>query len=269
MRMHNLTQKLQVIAEMRVLTTSQFCDSLGTSLQVGRRWIRQLEQKQYIRKFNAPFTGSRGRSEQLLQLEKKGSRLLASELLNKIAHEDLDQSLVKHQLLLNSIRTHFQPNVNETGGREMQFWGFNSLISSPLPIRENLDLPKGHSIDFIPDAVMCLRQGSKSCLFYVEADCGSESLSSESATSIEEKVHNYILHRGHSGHLRWKEYWPDLLTGYRVLFVTQDTQRSMQILKLLNEHRYTHFLWVTDIDTLTSKGTWLIPHQNNKGHIIW
>ena len=253
-----MEEKLLKITDARILSTSQFSHMCNTSMQVGRRWLRRLQASGYITKKPVPLSGKRGRSEQVFSLTGKGFRKLkeAKRLASRAREEEClaNGISINHQMLLNSIRVAFTQTVQNNPLIKVQFLAFNSPLNQSIRERVPIDPQQTTFRDFEPDATVCLQRRTDSCLFYVEADCGTESLKSNNPNGLSEKIINYSIQRGLSAHMHWEKKFGKLKQGFRVLFVTQDTLRAQQIVRLLGNYTNSDFIWTSDIKSMQAKG---------------
>ncbi len=112
---------------------------------------------------------------------------------------------------------------------------------------------------FTPDAVFATTDGveGKTLLFFLEVDCGTETLSSpqRDMRDIRQKILNY---QWYFQSLKYKRYEEILKTpylrGFRLLFLTKTAGRLAALCKLTQEMQPSYFIWLTEQERMFSDG---------------
>ena len=127
------------------------------------------------------------------------------------------------------------------------------VSTSPFHDRPYLcKIPKhpGGSLDcsFAPDISMKLTKGEKSLLFFVEIDCGTESLTGQ--RSVKEKIERYRIYRGTNLYKYFEKPFEAHFNGFRVLFVAPNHTRLKQLCTVTRSNTPSDFVWLTKLDSV-------------------
>ena len=111
---------------------------------------------------------------------------------------------------------------------------------------------------FTPDGVFTITDTveNKSLLFFLEADCGSESLASTERhiKDVRQKIANYSAYFDNLGYKRYEEFWKCRLNGFRLLFVTNALSRLNNLCRLVREMPPSDFIWLTQSQAIFKEG---------------
>ena len=115
-------------------------------------------------------------------------------------------------------------------------------------------------VEFEPDGVFSITdtQASKSVLFFLEVDMGTEPLVSHRGPSkgVRQKIAAYQAYfRGHC-YKRYDHLWEACFRGFRLLFLANTGSRTMSLRKLAAETPPSDFIWLTDRQSMLSHGVW-------------
>ncbi len=263
---------LASVAEYRVLSVRHTAALLRRNTQALRRRLHQLEEQGMIRMESRSFASRRGRPEQLLSIGRTGIDVLKAE---KILNPDFPDSQVtiedlhclEHHLLVNDLRMQLlrvQEIIPTLKTR------FLSPISPLLPRTSN-DLPLVRErfraegapdgwVQFIPDGVLSVTdtKADKTVLFFLEADMGTETLVSaqHAAKAVRQKIINYQACFQNEHYRRYERIWNCRLRGFRLLFLTNSSQRMAALCRLVRDMRPSDFVWLTDRKSMTERGIW-------------
>lgn len=117
---------------------------------------------------------------------------------------------------------------------------------------------------FIPDGVISITDASrnKTVLFYLEADMGTEPLSSDrqERSSIEKKIRIYQDHFRRGEYKRFEKAWACQLKGFRVLLVSHAQTSLDRLCRKVRSMPPSNFIWLTHRGQLCNQGL---------GHPIW
>ncbi|OHB50848.1 MAG: hypothetical protein A2Y10_15695 [Planctomycetes bacterium GWF2_41_51] len=258
---------LKTIAEHILLASNQLMVLSNRNIQSLRRKLSTLEKQGYILAQLHQFGRGRGRPDRIFSLTKQGIGILKSE--GVIAENILDEkvlaesiSAVDHQMMINWFRVHLVYLEKIISRLKIQFLSCSSPF---LPETES-----GHcfiqdfAIDatsrksFIPDGVFIITDTieNKSLLFFLEADCGSESLASAERhiKDVRQKIINYGAYFDKLGYKRYEESWNCRFNGFRLLFITNALSRLNNLCRLVREMPPSDFIWLTQNQAVFKEG---------------
>jgi len=263
-------ETLESIAEYRILTVSQIAAMFHKNRQVVRRRLRELEEKGLIEVASYEFGRGCGRPEKSMSLTKCGVDILKDKGL--LCHEVPDEKVlvgkyfcVDHQLLLNWFRIHLNQIERVLPRITIKFLAHNSpfLPKGPndhLFITDYSPVPDSgeQGVKFTPDGVLgtCDSIQKKTCLSFLEVDCGTETLASpkRDMTDIRQKIINYQWYFETEGYKRYEEVFKRKLIGFRLLFLTSTYGRLVALCKLTREMFPTNFVYLTECSRLFPEG---------------
>lgn len=174
--------------------------------------------------------------------------------------------LIDHQLLLNWFRIHLGQTKRLIQGLSIRFLSYNSPLAPLGPDGRVITTdysPIGRrtirEVKFTPDAVFATTDAveGKTLLFFLEVDCGTETLSSpqRDMTDIRQKILNY---QWYFQSLKYKRYEAIFETshlhGFRLLFLTKTAGRLAALCKLAQEMQPSYFIWLTEQERMFSDG---------------
>jgi len=114
-------------------------------------------------------------------------------------------------------------------------------------------------VKFTPDAVFVTTDSTegRTLLFFLEVDCGTETLSSpqRDMTDIRQKILNYQWYFQTLKYKRYEEIFEtSYLRGFRLLFLTKTAGRLAALCKLTQEMQPSYFIWLTEQERMFSDG---------------
>jgi len=259
---------LETVAEFRVLTPSQISVFFRKNKQVVWRRLHILEKEGMIQVVKREFGRRRGRPENSLGLTECGFKVLKEkEILDeKITYEKVSSvstDNTDHQSLLNWFRIHLEHIEKALPRMKIKVMAYNSpflpkcpndriFITNFLPCSDN-----ERGIKFTPDAVICTNDSvtGKSCLFFLEVDCGTETIASpkRDMTDIRQKISNYGTYFDSLGYKHYEDVFKNNFNGFRLLFLTHTSGRLAALCKLTQEIPSTDFVWLTDFNSIIEK----------------
>ena len=222
--MTHATARLHFLSELisyRCLTIRQ-CDAVGlASMQMARKYVRELVREKLVSITPFQTEGNNGRPENLILPTPKGLKSIGS------AGKPIEQRLFAHQYYLNWCRIRL--GALEQFGLQVQFY------TRPIG-------------DLWPDGTLVLRskKRNKSLLFFVEMDMGTESLSGE----LQSKV---LAYQGLFRSGAYTELGPSF-HGFRVLFVFSDRNRLRGFTRLCERVGPCLFVWSAAFESLDTSG---------------
>ncbi len=257
---------LKLLAEYRVLLTTQVALLGGTGLRAAQKNIMKLRDKGYLILCFHDFTGIRGRPEGVCSLTDRGAELLKKEGLIDAEIENhliTGEAIVhvSHELLVNWFRIHLLQIDNHIPDLQTEFISattpFQPLNADGLPIIA--DRVSGNDADggFIPDGVFYIasEKQNKRLLFFLEADRSTESIvSAQNPVNISQKIRGYRSYFQTKGYKRYEKEWTADLNGFRVLFLTNTPQRKESISSFLRTNPSLNFIWITDKEQMLRHG---------------
>jgi len=261
---------LKCLAEYRMLTMGQLAAVLGKGIQTVRRRLRDFGRQELLVKIGQESGRKRGRPESLVALTRQGVHLLKEKgLIDRNVQDErivLDNLCgVDHQVLLNWFRIHLMQVERVMPGLRIKFLSHNSPFL-PNPTRGCMYLtdsspaegPAGGEVRFTPDAVFGTTDSvaGKTCLFFLEVDCGTETLASprRDMTDIRQKVVNYQWYFRNQRYKRHEQVFGCALRGFRLLFLTTTLGRLTAMCGLIQEMPPSNFIWLTCSERLFADG---------------
>jgi hypothetical protein len=109
-----------------------------------------------------------------------------------------------------------------------------------------------------PDAAfsICDTTQDKTVLFFLEVDRGTEITASPKRTSgdIRQKILRYGTCFDTCAYKKYEELWHCQLNGFRLLFVTADTARLINLCLLVQAMPPSEYIWLTAADRMFADG---------------
>ena len=262
---------LEHLAEYRILTMSQLAAVGQKTKPAVRKRVRDLKKEGLVKVACNELGQNFGRPESLLALTEQGGEILKEK--NLIAKDmpyeyvgPTSDRLIDHQLLLNWFRVHLGQIERILPQLSVRFLAYNSPLvphgsdgrvittdSSPIgrkTIRE---------VRFTPDAVFTITNAvdSKTLLFFLEVDCGTETLSSpqRDMKDIRQKILNYQWYFQSLKYKRYEQIFKtSCLHGFRLLFLSKTVGRLAALCRLTQEMQPSIFIWLTEQGRMFSEG---------------
>jgi len=261
---------LECIADHRMLTVTQLMAIFQKSAHVVRRRLRDLEKEGLVEVIGHELGRGRGRPESSLGLTKQGVDILRDKgLIDRTVPYDKVVAdgifCADHQLLLNWFRIHLAQIERVLPRLSVKFLACNSPYSlqgsdGPVSISDCSPVPgRGiQEVKFTPDAVFATFDSieSKMCLFFLEVDCGTETMASpkRDMTDIRQKILNYQWYFRTLRYKRYEGMFHCSLRGFRLLFLTNSLGRLTALCKLAHEMPPSDFVWLTECSRLFPDG---------------
>ena len=261
---------LACLADFRMLTVTQLAAIFQKSGHAVRRRIRGLEEEGLVEVIGHEYGRGRGRPESSLGLTEQGVDILREKGLidrtvpcDKVVADGI--FCAGHQLLLNWFRIHLAQVERVLPRLTVKFLAHNSPYFPQGPdgsvsITDSSPVP-GHGIQevkFTPDAVFatCDSAESKTCLFFLEVDCGTETMASpkRDMTDIRQKIVNYQFYFRSARYKRYEGVFHCSLRGFRLLFLTHSLGRLTALCRLVQEMPPSDFIWLTECSRLFPDG---------------
>ena len=261
---------LEAIAEYRVLTVNQLATVVSCNRQVGRRYLKALEEAGLVQLSLRGIGRGRGRPERVASLTDQGVDLLRSEgvFTWEVPHHHVTAETLRnleHQILLNWFRVHLVHVEKHMPKSWIRFLASTSpflrrdskersMIFDSAPIAGGSD----EMVGFTPDGVWSLtdRECGQTVLFFLEVDMGTESIISpqHNMQDIQQKVLNYSSYFDSNRYKRYEQTWGCELKGFRLLFLTHTITRLTALCNLAREMPETDFVWLTEQSRLFELG---------------
>jgi len=262
---------LKHLSDHRILTMAQLAAVLQKNKPAVRKRVRDLRKEGFVEVRANELGQSFGRPESLIALTEQGAHNLKE---NKLIAEDVPYEsigpvsprLIDHQILLNWFRIHLCQIEHTLRRVSIKFLAYNSALApqgSDGRVITTDCSPVGRKIirevKFTPDGVFATHDATsgKTLLFFLEVDCGTETLSSpqRDMKDIRQKILNYQWYF-HS--LKYKRYEAIFKTshlrGFRLLFLTKTAGRLAALCKLTQEMEPSRFIWLTEQERLFNDG---------------
>ena len=258
-------------AEYRILSVAQLAAVFRKSEAVIRRRCRELKKEGLIQAINNKLVQDLGRPKSFFALTERGVDILRVKALigEDMLYENVgpvSNRLIDHQLLVNWFRIHLNEIDKVQSSPTLKFWSYNSPFvprkeDGSLIITDYSSIGRitVRQVRFTPDAmfIMTNATGDKSMLFFLEADCGTETLSSPQCdiSDIRQKILNY---QWYFQTLKYKRYEGifkvPFLHGFRVLFLAKTVGRLAALCKLTQQMAPTPFICLTEQQRLFEDG---------------
>jgi len=257
---------LKLIAEYRVLLTTQVALLSGTGQRAAEKATQMLRDRGYLTFSHYEFEGNRGRPRGVCSLTDRGAELLQRESLidaeipnHRMTGEEIVH--VSHELLVNWFRIHLLQIDNHIPDLHTEFISattpFQPLTNDGIPMIADRVSGNAAADGFIPDGVFSIRheQQNKRLLFFLEADLCTESIvSAQNPVNISQKIRSYRSYFQTKGYKRYEKMWMEDLDGFRVLFLTNTPQRKEAICGFLRTNSSLNFVWITDKEQMFRHG---------------
>ena len=259
---------LSLIASHRLLTLDQVAMAHGGHRDAVSKRLCSLEERAYLTSRSGCSRGP-GRPEKLVSLTEGGLQLLKDKRVLAVtvsAGETLapkDGSL-DHLLLTNWVLVHLAAMCRRVPIIDSAFLSYATAAEKPGDqsawlIREQVQLPESPKLTrFAPDIVFRLTHSelSKSLLFFVEVDRGSEALSNRNRApgDLRHKIRCYQEYFTSDGYKRYEALWNTSFNGFRLLFLAHSQNRLAAICRIVREMPPSDFIWATDFARLRSTG---------------
>jgi len=250
---------------------TQLAEVLQKNKPTVRKRIRDLRKEGFVEVISNEFGQSFGRPESLIGLTEQGADNLKENrlLAEHVPYENIGSvspRFINHQLLLNWFRIHLEQTRQTIEGLRIRFLAYNSALvprgSDGCVITADCS-PIGRKtvreVRFTPDGVFATTHSNenKILLFFLEVDCGTETLSSpqRDMKDIRQKILKY---QWYFQSLKYKRYEAIFetshLRGFRVLFLTKTAGRLAALCKLTQEMQPSRFVWLTEQQRMFNDG---------------
>jgi len=254
---------LEHLADYRILAMSQLAAILHKSRPTTSKRLRDLKREGFVEVASNAFGHGQGRPENLLSLTEHGLDILKGKniIATDVSYEDvgpISTRLTDHQLLLNWFRIHLNQVQSVVRQLRTRFLAHNSPFvprrpdggvitadSSPIgrrDVREKWFTPDGVFVTADADQ-------SKGLLFFLEVDCGTETLSSpqHDLADIRQKILNYQWYFRSLKYKRYEHIFKmPRLRGFRLLFLAKTAGRLAALCRLTQQMRPSDFIWLTE-----------------------
>ena len=265
---------LTALLKYRILAISQLAYLCFPSKQMARKKIREYVKNGLIERLQQNFNGEPGRPENVYTLTQKGIKIIRDQDAISFSKDlkSYDKSNlfdIDHQLLLNWIKIHLQ-NV----GSQISVIHTHFLSQVEFPDYYTIDISVSKmGSALIPDGIFSITntRQSKSLLFFLEIDMGTEALSSANPgkKDIRKKVLAYQFIFKNKLYSKFEKPFNGMFNGFRTLFVTNTSHRSRQISRLVKSFKMTDFIWITDKQSVFKNGIsaeiWTKGGKDNDG----
>ena len=258
------------IAEFRLLTPRQLAAITQRNSISVRRRISVFEHESLIQTMTHVSRRNPGRPERLISLKEKGVELLQyrgflekSTPKEKIYAHGIHH--LDHQILVNWFRVHLGFIESKIPRLSMKFLSptspflgsdthGNPFVYDRIPS----DHDSGKFIGIIPDGVFSITDSeqSKTLLFFLEVDMGTESIAGARPVSndVRQKILNYQGYFQCARYKRYEEEWECKLNGFRLLVLVNTNARLVALCRLVKEMPPSDFIWLTDQEQMFKHG---------------
>ena len=267
-------QLFKTMASFRLLTARQAAYILERNGKATHRRLKVLQQMDMVRNHGAhmPQFGS-GRPGDVYGLAEAGVRCLVKhgkldgKVNTGLVTGDAVSDQMVHQYLINTFRIGLSALRRQAPEFAIRGISSNSPFDldpgsgrplAAVTVSPEPGEPDCNPVRFIPDYVfqICSEERSKSLLFFVEADTGSEPLSSADPEkpNIDQKLCNYQAYFRSEDYKCYEGRWQQTFNGFRLLFLCADPSRAQAVAKAVRKNSSLDFVWVTSIDALMADG---------------
>ena len=258
---------VRLLLDWRIMTLQQLAWTSGHNLDSIRKRLDEMIADGIVQRLTSIFDGRMGRPQKTFAAtEKTGAWLQEQGCDLQKALELPAPTLYRHTLLVNDVLTQLPRLMRVLP--EIQFrWAIPATpgVKTRRPGGANPALGvKGPELGrpgqqwWVPDALFTLHHTglNRTLLLYLEADCGTEALVSNSAdqTAIQDKL------LGYREHLRKKTYqalatdWQMEFNGFRLLIVASSAPRLNNLCALVQQTEGCDFVWLTTQQQLRIQG---------------
>ena len=262
---------LEHLAEYRILTMAQLAAVCQKSKPAVRKRIRDLRKEGFVKVAGNEYGQNFGRPESLLMLTEQGFDILKGKNLiaTDVPYENVgpvSPRLTDHQLLLNWFRIYLNQIKRMIPRLRVRSLAYNSPFVPRRPdgcVITSDYSPVGRrtirEVKFTPDAVFATTDGDegKTLLFFLEVDCGTETLSSpqRDMTDIRQKILNYQWYFQSLKYKRYEEIFEtSYLQVFRLLFLSKTVGRLAALCRLTQEMQPSNFVWLTEQECIFDTG---------------
>jgi hypothetical protein len=264
------SELLFALADFRVLTVSQIAAISNGNIRVVRRRLGVLEDASLVRTMPVSLGRGRGRPERVVSLATGGIDTLRHEgiLSRKVPLDHIapiEPRLLGHQLLVNWFRIRLRHIPRSHSRMAVEFLSPTSPLTprredgQPI-VCDSVSVGPGARTptDFTPDGVFSItdRKQSKTLLFFLEADMGTETVASPSGRGgdFRRKIATYQAYFRNGHYKRYEKIWRCELRGFRLLVVTATQARLTALCRLVHAVPPSDFVWLTGQDWLLDRG---------------
>ena len=262
---------IEYLAEHRILTVTQLAAILQKNKPAIRKRLRDIKKEGLIKITSNEFGRARGRPEDFLGLTEQGIDILRDKNLigMDVPYENVgpvSNRLIDHQLLTNWFRIHLNQVERVLPRLSIKLLAYNSPFVPREPDGRVITTdcsPIGRrtvrQVRFTPDAVIAATDAvqNKTVLYFLEADCGTETLSSpqRDMSDIRQKILSYQWYFISLKYKRYEDIFKvPYLHGFRLLFLTKTAGRLAALCKLTQEMQPSEFVWLTEQERMFDDG---------------
>jgi hypothetical protein len=261
---------LAAIAGFRLATASQLAIQSSASEQLVRRRCRALTKLGLIRAASRSF-GRRGRPESRFSLTADGVAFLQAngsiepDVPCDRVTSDRIASNSDHQIALNWVAIECERLCRSDQRFDITFIASTSphhlSRSGGTMLFDHAVAADGQEFSFTPDAAFTVtrRSDGKNLLFLAEVDMGTEPLTARKRNRdacLQRKVEIYRTYLARKGYQRYERdaLFGKPFRGFRLLIITNTSERANQLCNLLQRMSPVSFAWVTTLASLEEVG---------------
>lgn len=257
---------VRCVLEWRLLTLQQMGWLTGRNLDAIRKRLATLAHEGIVQALARPLDGAAGRPEKMFAVTESTLKWVSAQNHKARGTFDLPApTMHRHTLLVNDVLTQLPqlsraapalscrwhiPNPPACGNRGTGGNNKVFLIQGPEGSRPNQK-------EWVPDALFTIHHTTlgKTLLFYLEADCDTETLVSRSMQlSVHDKLLAYREHFRRQSYAPLAASWGVQLQGFRLLIVTTSQRRLEALSNLVRQTQGCEFAWLTTQQSITSAG---------------
>ena len=204
------------------------------------------------------FAGGRGKPEGIIFPTEKAIRILNNSELatgkEGITLPAINLRNLNHQLLINWVRIHLTSMENQIPQLSVKY--LSSFAEMDAYHIDIVNSKLGNVL--IPDGIFSIsyEPQQKSLLFFLEADMGTETLTSQnpSRNDFRRKILEYQHIFQSQLYKRFESIFGCQFNGFRTLVVADSKSRLSQLCRLAKSMKSTGFIWLTDKDSIFANG---------------
>ncbi len=260
----------ELVAEYKLLTTSQIKELLYPTLQKAQTRLKAVYEAGLVKRYAYPVLLKEGGKGEFVYHVGKKPKLVYSKVLHTIELNKIRIAFEKACEMNEKIKLiDFLPEYKG----KVENGKINRLVEQEVLIADGME-----KTTLIPDAVICLEnmENSKKGLFYLEVDLGTEKITTGNKKdySLMKKMLVYKEYVKDEKYKKYNDIYNYTFKGVRVLSVMDSSTRIRSLRRELFNKGIKKFIWLTESSEISTSTVfskiWLMANieDNNKHSII-